>query len=462
MESSDKGGEGAPTVPGGLMRVLRSLKHRNYRLYFGGQGLSLVGTLMQHAALGFLVFRLTKSRELLGLVAFAGQIPVFLVASFAGALCERWDRKKVLLVTQALSMLQAAAMAAVAMAPEGGIHWWALSVQAKIGWMIALSAMLGLINGFDMPIRQAFVVDVVDRKEDMPNAIALNSTLFNVARVIGPAVGGLVVGAVGEGWCFVANAVSYIAVLWALLVMQVAPRPPQGHHPHVLHSLKEGLGYVKANKPIRSLLLLLAAVTLFGGPYGALMPAFADRLHADPHEYGWLLSSAGGGAVLAAVFLAARRSVMGLGWWIAVTPAMFGLALVALAISTSLWLAMGALVLAGFAYMILIGSVNTILQTIVDPDKRGRVMSFHTMAFMGAAPVGALAAGFLAQKIGLTATVIGGGCICVVASGVFLSRLGALRRVLRSIYVRMGIIAIESEVPGLGVNGDDKNARTHA
>ncbi len=246
VESSDKGGEGAPTAPGGLMRVLRSLKHRNYRLYFGGQGLSLVGTLMQHAALGFLVFRLTKSRELLGLVAFAGQIPVFLVASFAGALCERWDRKKVLLVTQALSMLQAAAMAAVAMAPEGGIHWWALSVQAKIGWMIALSAMLGLINGFDMPIRQAFVVDVVDRKEDMPNAIALNSTLFNVARVIGPAVGGLVVGAVGEGGCFVANAVSYVAVLWALLVMQVATRPPQGHHPHVLHSLKEGLGYVKA------------------------------------------------------------------------------------------------------------------------------------------------------------------------------------------------------------------------
>lgn len=444
------------------MLVLRSLRHRNYRLFFGGQGLSLIGTLMQHAALGFLVFRLTKSRELLGLVAFAGQFPVFLVASFAGALGDRWDRKKLLLVTQALSMLQAAGMAVVALAPEGGGAWWALSVHAKIAWMLALSVMLGLINGFDMPIRQAFVVDMVDRKEDLPNAIALNSTLFNVARVVGPAVGGYVVAAVGEGGCFVANAASYLAVLWALLAMRVPSRAAPTHHRHVLHSLKEGFGYVVASGPIRSLLLLLAVVTLFGGPYGALMPAFADRLKASPQEYGRLLSSAGTGAVLGAVFLAARRSVIGLGWWIAVTPAMFGLALMVLAISTSLWLAMGALVVAGCAYMILIGSTNTILQTIVDPDKRGRVMSFHTMAFMGAAPLGALAAGFLSQKIGLTATVIGGGCVCLAASGVFLSRLGAIRRVLRPIYVRMGIIAVEDEAPGLDADGGREGDRTDA
>ncbi|MCY2923913.1 MAG: MFS transporter [Planctomycetota bacterium] len=462
MESSGKGGEGPSQAPGGLKLVLRSLNHRNFRLFFGGQGLSLIGTLMQQAALGFLVFRLTKSKELLGLVAFAGQIPVFLVASFAGVLGDRWDRKKVLVVTQALSMLQAAGMAAVAMAPETGAAWWALSVQTKIGCMIALSVMLGLINGFDMPIRQAFIVDMVDRKEDLPNAIALNSTLFNVARVIGPAVGGYLVAAVGEGGCFVVNAASYVAVLWALLAMQVAARPRPTQQRHVLHSLKEGFRYVKAPGPIRSLLLLLAVVTLFGAPYGALMPAFADGLGAGPREYGWLLSSAGAGALLGAVFLAARRSVIGLAWWIAVTPALLGLALVTLAISPSLWVAMAALVVVGFAYMMQIGSTNTILQTIVDHDKRSRVMSFHTMAFMGAAPVGALAAGFLSKKIGLTATVVGGGCVCLAASAVFLSRLGALRRVLRPIYVRMGILAVENEAVALGANGHDKNRRTDA
>ena len=462
-ESTDNGGEGAPRAPGGLRLVLRSLRHRNYRLFFGGQGLSLIGTWMQGAALPWMVYRLSNRTMLLGLVGFVGQIVAFLAAPLAGVLGDRWNRQKVLVLTQAASMVQALLLAAVAFAPESGPSAWALAPGTKIACIIALSALLGLVNGFDIPIRQAFVVEMVDCQEDLPNAIALNSTLFNAARLVGPAIAGVLVATAGEGACFLANAVSYAAVIWALAAMRVPPRDYRAHHRRLLHSLKEGWTYVAGHGPIRSMLLLLAVVSLFGVPYGTLLPAFAKKLGAGSGGFGLLVSSAGAGALLGAIFLAARRSVLGLAWWIAVTPALFGLGLIGLALSPALGLSMALLVVTGFAVMVQMASTNTILQTIVDPDKRGRVMSFHTMAFMGPAPVGALLSGLLADRIGPAWTVIGGGGVCMVASAVFLCRLPALRRVLRPIYVRMGIIAVEGEMAPLGANGDDdKNGQENA
>jgi MFS family permease len=443
-----------PEEPGGLTLILRSLRHRNYRLFFGGQGLSLIGTWMQGAALPWMVFRLSGSPLLLGLVGFAGQILTFLVAPFAGVLADRWNRRNVLVLTQILSMVQAMLLTLVAFAPESASAAWSLSASVKIGCVIALSAFMGLVNGLDIPVRQAFVIEMVDRKEDLSNAIALNSTLFNGARLVGPAIAGILTALWGEGSCFLVNAVSYAAVIWALTEMRVAPRPHRAHHRHVLHSLREGWGYVIQSPPIRSLLLLLAVVGLVGMPYSTLMPVFAKLLKVEARGYGLLVSSAGAGALLGAIFLAARRSVLGLGWWIATAPALFGLGLIGLAVSRVMWLSMPLLVVVGFAIMVQMGSTNTILQTIVDGDKRGRVMSFHTMAFMGTAPLGALLAGHLADRIGPTLTVVIGGAICMLASAVFLGRLPRLRKAVRPIYVRMGILTAETNPEGL-IDGDD-------
>jgi MFS family permease len=424
--------EGAPPERGGrLSFMLRALGHRNYRLFFGGQGVSMIGTWMTRVATSWLVYRLTGSALLLGLVGFAGQIPSFLLAPVAGVLVDRWDRHKLLVWTQVLAMAQSLALAALTLA--GAIEVW---------HVVALAVFQGLVNAFDMPARQAFVVEMVATREDLPNAIALNSSMVNGARLVGPSVAGVIIAAVGEGWCFMLDGVSYVAVIASLLLMRVAPRPaaPRGAA-NVVAQLREGWTYVSGFAPIRNVLLLLALVSLVGMPYTVLMPVFANEvLGGGPNTLGLLMAASGVGALGGAMFLASRTTVLGLGKYIPLMAGVFGAGLVAFSFSRALWLSLALMVATGLGFMVQMAASNTVLQTIVDEDKRGRVMSFYTMAFMGTAPFGSLLAGWVADRIGAPSTLTFGGVGCVLGALWFARSLPALRREVRPIYVRIGIL----------------------
>jgi MFS family permease len=412
--------------------MVRALRHRNYRLFFSGQSVSLIGTWMTRIATSWLVYRLTRSALLLGLVGFAGQIPSFLLAPVAGVLVDRWNRHRLLVATQVLAMLQSAALAVLAL--TGVINIW---------HVLALSAFQGVINAFDMPGRQAFVVEMVDKREDLGNAIALNSSMVNAARLLGPSIGGVLIAAVGEGWCFFWDAVSYLAVLASLLLMRLAPRPhPTVAGKKVLADLREGWTYVAGSPPIRSILLLLALVSLVGMPYTVLMPVFASKiLHGGPHTLGFLMAATGVGALSGAVFLANRRSVLGLGKVIPLMAGLFGAGLIGFSLSRTLWLSIPLLLVTGLGFMVQMAASNTLLQTLVEDDKRGRVMSFYTMAFMGTTPFGSLFAGSLASRIGAPRTLLLGGVGCIAAALWFASLLPRLRELVRPLYVRMGILS---------------------
>ena len=415
---------------GGLADSLRALRSRNYRLFFAGQTTSLIGTWMTRLATSWLVYRLTGSAVLLGTVSFCSQIPMFFLAPISGVWVERWDRQRTLVVTQALSMAQSFALAALTL--TGTIRIWHL---------VVLSLFQGVVNAIDMPARQAFVIEMVERREDLPNAIALNSSMVNATRLIGPAVAGLVIAAIGEGWCFLVDGISYIAVIGSLVAMRFTrtaiPRPAS----NAWHELAEGWRYVMASKPIRSLLLLLALISLVGMPYTVLMPVFADRiLHGGANTLGFLMAASGVGALVAALLLAARRTVLGLGIWIGSSAAMFGLALVGFALSRSLWVSLAILPFAGFGMMQEMAASNTILQTIVDDDKRGRVMAYYAMAFQGIAPFGSLLGGALSDRVGAPETLVIGGALCVLCGVWFVWELPRLREVVRPIYVRLGIL----------------------
>ncbi|HEY7212984.1 MAG TPA: MFS transporter [Thermoanaerobaculia bacterium] len=420
-----------PAAPAGAGFMVRALRHRNYRLFFSGQSVSLVGTWMTRIATSWLVYRLTRSPLLLGLVGFAGQIPSFLLAPLAGVLVDRWNRHRLLVVTQVLAMLQSAALAVLT-----------LTNVITIGHVLLLSLFQGAINAFDMPGRQAFVVEMVDRREDLANAIALNSSMVNAARLLGPSIGGVIIAAVGEGWCFGIDAVSYLAVIASLLLMRLAPRQrrtPAGAR--VLPQLHEGWAYVAGSAPIRSILLLLALVSLVGMPYTVLMPIFASSvLHGGPHTLGFLMAATGVGALLGAVFLANRRTVLGLGKIIPLTAGLFGAGLIGFSLSRSLWLSLVLLLVTGLGFMVQMAASNTLIQTLVEDDKRGRVMSFYLMAFMGTAPFGSLLAGTLAHRIGAPRTLLFGGLGCLAGALWFASLLPKLRERVRPIYVRMGIL----------------------
>ena len=417
--------------PAGAGFMVRALRHRNYRLFFAGQSVSLVGTWMTRIATSWLVYRLTGSALLLGLVGFAGQIPSFLLAPFAGVLIDRWDRHRLLIVTQILAMLQSAALAVLAL--TGVINIW---------HVLALSLFQGLINSFDMPARQAFVVQMVEDRADLGNAIALNSSMVNAARLLGPSIGGVLIAAVGEGWCFFWDAVSYLAVIASLVLMRLPPRPQRtSSRSKVLPELREGLAYVAASPPIRSILLLLALVSLVGMPYTVLMPVFASTiLHGGPHTLGFLMAATGVGALLGAVFLARRRSVLGLGKVIPFTAALFGASLAAFSLSRFLGLSLVLLLFTGVGFMVTMSASNTVLQTLVEDDKRGRVMSLYTMAIMGMTPFGSLLAGGLASRIGAPRTLLFGGLGCIVAALWFTLLLPRLRERVRPIYIEMGIL----------------------
>ncbi len=413
-----------------LRSIGRALRNRNYRLFFAGQSVSLIGSWLTRVATSWLVYRLTGSALLLGIVGFAGQIPTFFLAPLAGVWVDRWNRHRVLVVTQALAMLQSASLAALA---------W--SGRMTVTQIAALSVVQGLINAFDMPARQAFVVEMVADRNDLPNAIALNSSMVNAARLIGPSVAGILIGLFGEGWCFAIDAVSYLAVIASLLAMRITVRPRAPRTTRVGAELAEGFRYVVGHVPIRSVLLLLAVVSLMGMPYTVLMPLVATQvLHGGAHTLGFLMAASGAGALAGALYLASRTTVVGLGRVIAIAAAVFGASLIAFSLSRVLWVSLLLMVPTGMGMMVQMAASNTVLQTLVDEDKRGRVMSFYAMAFFGTVPFGSLLAGSLADKVGASNTIGIGGLACVVGSALFFRSLPELRRLARPTYVRLGIV----------------------
>ncbi|MGE5324289.1 MAG: MFS transporter [Actinomycetota bacterium] len=414
----------------GVRFLVRALRHRNYRLFFGGQTISLIGTWMTRIATAWLVYRLTGSAMLLGLVGFAGQLPTFLLAPFAGVWVDRWNRHRVLVVTQVLAMLQSFALAALAL--SGRI------TAMEILW---LNAFQGAINAFDMPARQAFVLEMVTDRGDLSNAIALNSSMVNMARLVGPSVAGLIIAAVGEGYCFLIDGFSYLAVIASLLLMQLAATVPLSRGKNTLADLKEGWQYVTGFPPVRDVLLLLAVASLMGMPYMVLMPIFAGKiLHGGPHTLGFLMGCTGVGALTGAVVLAARKSVLGLGRVIPLAAAAFGAGLVAFSFSQWLWLSYVLMFVVGFGMMQQMASSNTILQTISPDDRRGRVMSYYTVAIVGMMPFGSLFSGWLAARIGAPLALAIGGAFCLLGAGLFALRLGRIRELVHPIYVQLGII----------------------
>lgn len=414
-----------------LRLILRAFRYRNYRLFFGGQSISLIGTWMQQIAMGWLVYRLTGSAFLLGVVGFASQIPVFILTPFAGVFADRWHRYRMLIATQVLSMVQAFLLAGLVI--TGRVAVWHI---------VSLSVFLGIVQAFDAPVRQAFVFDLVEKRQDLGNAIALNSLMFNGARLVGPSVAGIVIAVSGEGLCFLINAFSYAVVIFALCLMRIAPNKPNARAGHVLHGLKEGVAYVAASVPIRSILALLGLVSLTGVPYVVLMPVVATKvLGGGPEAFGFLVASSGLGALIGALYLASQKTVVGFGRKIVLTAGIFGASLVAFSFSRSLIFSMALMTLTGFGMMVQIASSNTVLQTIVEDDMRGRVMSFYTLAFMGVVPFGSLLFGSLASSIGTQETLAIGGMSCVIGSALFARKLPEIRKAIHPIYARMGIIS---------------------
>jgi len=413
--------------------IFRSFQYRNYRLFFGGQSISLIGTWIQRIATPWLVYHLTGSTFLLGMVAFAGQIPTFLIAPFAGVMTDRWNRYHILIGTQIAAMVQALLLALLYFI--GTIEVWHI---------VILSIFLGCINAFDVPSRQSFVIDLVDKKEDLGNAIALNSSMVNGARLLGPSIAGVLIAFTGEGICFLINGLSYIFVIISLLLIKVRPGKINNHKQPILREMKEGLSYVNKSLPIKYIILLLGLVSLTGMPYTVLMPVFAkDILHGDSHTFGFLMGASGMGALAGALYLASRKNVLGFGKVISIAAALFGVGLVAFSLSNSFFICLVLMVLIGLGMMLQMAASNTVLQTIVDDRMRGRVMSFYTMAFMGTAPFGSFIAGILAEKIGVPNTILFGGLSCVLGSLIFISKLPELRKAVHPVYVRLGFIPSE-------------------
>lgn len=398
---------------------LRAFKYRNYRLFFGGQIVSLTGTWITTTATSWLVYRLTGSATLLGVVGFASQFPAFLLTPIAGIFVDRWSRHRLLVATQALSMLQSFALAALV-----------LTDTITIPRLIAVSVFQGLVNAFDMPGRQAFVVTLIEDKRDLGNAIALNSSMFNAARLIGPTIAGAIITFSSEGWCFFIDGVSYLAVLTSLLMMRVPPNTPlAASSASPWRQLKEGWEYTSSHLAIRSIISLVAFVCLLGVPYMVLVPMFAGRvLQGDAHTLGFLMAASGGGALLGALYLAGRRSIDGLSHLIPRAAALFGAGLAAFAVSRRVWLSMVFLVIASFGFMVQVASSNTLLQTIVEDGKRGRVMGFFLMAYFGTTPFGSLLAGWLSDRIGAPTTLVLGGVACI-AGAIWFSTRGLERDV---------------------------------
>ncbi len=414
----------------GFRMIFRSFQYHNFRLFFGGQSISLIGTWIQRIATPWLVYHLTGSALLLGVVGFAGQIPTLIIAPFAGVLTDRWNKYYILIGTQIAAMLQAFILAILYL--SGNIQVWHI---------VMLSVFLGCINAFDVPARQSFVVEMVEKKEELGNAIALNSSMVNGARLIGPSIAGLLIAFMGEGICFMLNAISYLFVIASLLFMKVKPRIAKKKDVAVLKELKEGFSYAFGFAPIKYILILLAMVSFMGMPYTVLMPVFAKEiLHGGAHTFGFLMAASGVGALSGALYLASRKNVLGLSKIIPIAATTFGIGLIAFSLSRFFLLSLVLLSIAGLGMMIQIAASNTILQTIVDDDKRGRVMSFYTMAFMGSAPFGSLFAGSMTSIIGAPNTILVGGVTCIIGAALFAYKLPMIKSKIRPIYIKLGIL----------------------
>jgi MFS family permease len=403
-------------------QTLRALRHRNFQLFFAGQVISLTGTWMESVAQAWLIYRMTGSSVLLGLVSFANQIPVFLISPMGGHLADRLNRHKIILFTQAASMALALTLA-----------WLTLSHRIQIWQLFVLASLMGIVNAFDIPARQSFLVEMVGR-EDMINAIALNSTMFNAARLIGPAIAGVLVAKIGEGWCFFANGVSYVAVIAGLLAMRLGPFVPRLATTSVWQNIREGMHYAARTKPIRTLLGMLGVLSFAGLPFTVLMPIFADGiLHHGSQGFGLLMSSIGLGAMFGALLLASRTGVTGLSRWLVIASAVFSASLFGFAFSRSLPLSCALMFTAGFSMMIQVGSTNTLLQSMVPDHFRGRVMSLYSMMLIGIGPLGAMTAGFEASHLGAPFTLALGAGICLVAAFLFSFQLDSFRQSAREL-----------------------------
>ena len=433
LEIADEEQQDADIVPFPTMG--RALAHRNFRVFMVGQGVSVLGSWMQQVATVWLVYRLSKSSFLLGVADFTALIPAAMLLPLAGVLTDRWNRHRTVIATQSLAMLQAFLLMALTM--SGLVSVWQVLV---------LGTMLGIINGLDSTARQAFMIDLVPRPEDLGNAIAINSSVFNAARLLGPAVAGVVIGLCGEWPCFMLNGLSYLAVLASLLAMKVRPAERAKSDMGILAGLREGLSYVARSMPIRTILLLLGIVSMMSAPLTVLMPLLATEvLHGGPYTLGLLTAALGAGALIASLVLAARTSVIGLSTVIAAATAAFGLGLAGLSLSHSLGLALCIMLATGFAMVTQMAASNAILQTIVEEPMRGRVMSFYTLAFFGMGPLGSLSAGALAATVGIRATYLIFGGIALAAAAGFTVLLPRSAARIRPLYVRAGILPMHIE-----------------
>lgn len=436
-----------------LPRYLSAFSSRNYRLYFGGQIISLIGTWMTQTASLWLIYHLSNSAFLLGLVGFASQIPMFFLAPVAGVWIDRVNRHRVLIVTQILSMAQSLGLAAFALTN---------TINAPI--LIAMSLLQGVINAFDMPVRQALVVDFVERKEHLSNAIALNSSMFNLARLVGPAIGGFIIAGIGAAGCYLVDGLSYVAVIVGLLMMHL-----QTHHlkrvtQHPLIELREGFHYTFGFAPIRALIVVVALISFFGFSYAVLLPIFAkDIFHGDARVLGYLMGAIGVGALIGASYLGNRRSIRGLGKVIAFGGLTMGVGLVGASLSKMLGLSIAFLIMTGLGGVLLMASSNTLVQTLVEDDKRGRVMSIFTMAFTGTAPIGNLVMGAVSAKLGASTALLMSGIACMIVVFIFYRKLPKLRREAEPLLRKLNLAPGEPVVYPVSqkqVNADPPNGET--
>ena len=411
-----------------MNRITRALRHRNYRLFFGGQSISLIGTWITRIATSWLVYRL-------GIVGFCSQIPMLVLSPIAGVLVDRWDRHRILVITQILSALQSAALAVLA-----------LMNVITVAEVIVLQLVQGVINSFDTPARQAFVVEMVEDRDDLPNAIALNSSMINASRIIGPSIGGVLIATLGEGWCFGADAISYIAVIASLLAMRRTPTKKAVIDTRMLEELRTGWTYVSRFAPVRALLLIVALAGVAGMPYATLMPVIASKvLHGGAHTLGILMTASGIGALAGTLYLASRHTVLGLGKVIVAASIGLSLGLIAFSFSRALWLSILILPIIGAGMMVQAASANTILQTVVDERLRGRVMAFYSLAIMGMQPIGSLLAGVIAERIGAPMTIFYGALLCLAGALWLAIRRPMLAEHIRPIYIERGIIDLTAE-----------------
>jgi len=414
-----------------LKLAFRALSHRNFKLFVSGQSLSLIGTWIQQVAITWLVYRLTNSAIMLGIVGFSGQLPLFIIAPFAGVLADKANRHKLLLYTQSLALLQALILS-----------FLVFTEAIQIWQLIILSVILGIINAFDMPVRQAFVVEMIDNKrEDLGNAIAFNSSMVNAARLVGPSVAGILIATVGEGWCFLINALSFFAVVVSLLRMKVEPVSVKSHESKVFKQLSEGFNYTFGFAPIRYLIILLGVVSVMSTSITLLAPVIAkEYLGGGADTFGFLMSAYGSGALLGAFYLLNKKNVLGLGRLIGIAVLVFGISLIVFSFSRVFVFSIIIMALAGLGMMLHIASTNTLLQTLSDESKRGRVMSFYAMAFRGMSPFGSLLAGGLGSSIGAPSAILFSGSVCLLSASFYLYKLPIIRNLVRPIYRSMGIL----------------------